>query len=385
VFLGIILAAYHRFTGSDKIVLAREGLVKRHLSLAGLLRVVVDYVRSALRPEAIEGSVELDPISGLPKGFKGKIVFSEPGSPGSDPNLNSVDHLLELANEALSEASVTAWLLLDRLDVAFADREELETNALRALFRVYLDLRGLGNVELKIFLRTDIWNRITTTGLREGSHIERHLTITWNLNSLLNLIVRRSLHNEAIRNAYEIGEDLSHAGVAIQQRFFYRMCPNQVDVGPNKPSTFDWLLSPTRDGTKSNAPRELIHFFNCLREVQVRRLEVGEPQPEEEQLFSRPSFKEALQEVPKVRLQQTLYAEYPAQKMLLETLRGAKTSHTPDTLATIWAVLPEDAKARANELTRIGFFEERGTRQNPEYWVPFLYRDALDMVQGAAE
>ncbi len=37
--------------------LAREGLVKGSLSLAGLLRAVVDYARRALRPQAVEGGV----------------------------------------------------------------------------------------------------------------------------------------------------------------------------------------------------------------------------------------------------------------------------------------------------------------------------------------
>jgi hypothetical protein len=53
--------------------------VKGTLTLAGLLRAVVDYARRAFRPQAIEGGVEIDPITRLPKGFKGKIIFSEPG------------------------------------------------------------------------------------------------------------------------------------------------------------------------------------------------------------------------------------------------------------------------------------------------------------------
>ena len=153
------------------------------------------------------------------------------------------------------------------------------------------------------------------------------------------------------------------------------MCPRQVDVGPNKPETFDWILSRTRDATKENAPREMIHFFNCLRDVQVRRFEIGEPEPDENQLFSRPSFKEALKEVSKVRLEQTLYAENPASKPAIEGLRNEKTSQTRDTLAKIWGIPVQEAESRANALSKIGFFELRGSRDNPEYWVPFLYRD----------
>ncbi len=74
----------------------------------------------------------------------------------------------------------------------------------------------------------------------------------------------------------------------------------------------------------------MIHFLNSLRVVQVKRLEVGEAEPEGEQLFSRPAFKDALPEVSKVRLEQTLYAEHPTEKNSLELLRAEKTSQTLD-------------------------------------------------------
>jgi hypothetical protein len=173
---------------------------------------------------------------------------------------------------------------------------------------------------------------------------------------------------------------------ADQETFFYLAFPGQVDVGPNKPSTLEWMLSRTRDGSKVNAPRELIHFLNCLRDVQVKRFERGdEPSPEGNQLFARVAFKEALPEVSRVRLEQTLYAEHPEQKPWLEKLRGEKTLQTPDTLGQIWALSIEDATVRAATLVTIGFFEQRGTKQAPEYWVPFLYREALDLIQGTAE
>src|SRR6266545_4069388 len=48
---------------------------------------------------------------------------------------------------------------------------------------------------VKIFLRTDIWERITEEGLREATHISRDIHIEWNKASLQNLIVRRLLNN----------------------------------------------------------------------------------------------------------------------------------------------------------------------------------------------
>jgi hypothetical protein len=366
--------------------LAREGLVRGSLTLAGVLSSVVRYVRSALRPQALEAGVELDPLTQTTKGFSGKIVFSEPSKASADAELKSVDHLLQLANTALSSSGLRTWILLDRLDVAFSENFELEANALRALFRVYLDLRAYPQIQLKIFLRTDIWARVTSEGFREASHVTRHVTLDWNRNSLLNLIVRRALHNASIQKGYGVAADLGKSSVLLQEEFFNRVFPDQVDVGPNKPTTLDWLLSRTRDGTKTNAPRELIHLLNSLRDVQVRRFELGaEPAPEGEQLFARVAFKDALPDVSKVRLEQTLFAEHPDQKPWLESLKGAKTLQTPETLAQIWSLSPDEAALRAAALVAIGFFEQRGSKQEPEYWVPFLYREALDLVQGTAE
>jgi hypothetical protein len=40
---------------------------------------------------------------------------------------------------------------------------------------------------------------------------------------------------------------------------------------------------------------------------------------------------------------------------------------------------------KAAQITEIGFFEQGGLRDNPSFWVPFIYRHYLDLVQGRAE
>lgn len=275
--------------------------------------------------------------------------------------------------------------MIDRLDVAFAESEELERNALRALFRVYLDLLGFGSIGLKIFLRDDIWRRITAEGFREASHITRSITISWDQTSLLNLVVQRALYNSNVREIYGIGEDSVAPNPTEQERLFYRIFPGQVEVGPNKSTTFVWMLSRTRDASGNNAPRELIHLLNEARSVQLKRLENGYPEPADEALFERVTLKEALPAVSEVRLVQTLYAEYPTLRQWLAKLEGGKTQQSLQSLSRLWEVDGEKVGEIADRLVKIGFFERRGTRQEPEFWVPFIYRDALNMVQGTAE
>jgi len=290
-----------------------------------------------------------------------------------------------LGDEALTGAGYKLWVLLDRLDVAFLESPELEQNALRALFHVYLDLRSLNNFRLKIFLRTDIWRRITTVGFREASHITRHLTIEWNRSSMLNLIIRRVIQNAVIMDHYRNNKEVVLISTDSQEKFFNRLFPEQVEVGSRKPSTFDWMLSRTWDGSKQAAPREIIHLLNELRNAQVRRLEIGESDPEGGRLFSRSVFKDALSEVSKTRLEQTLYAEYPEFRKYIEKLRGENTQYAVSALVKIWNLSDDATMGVVRDLCTIGFFEQRGEKENPMFWVPILYRDALDLVQGTAE
>jgi hypothetical protein len=270
--------------------LTREGLTRARRDLRGILRAVGEYIRHAFRPQAVEANVQLDPHTGLPVGFGGKITFEAPDAVGTREGAISVDELLALCNDALGEQGYAVWLLLDRLDVAFAESPELEHNALRALFRVYLDLLGLPHVRLKIFLRSDIWRRITREGFREASHITRDMTIEWDGRSLMHLIILRAVRNTSLLHHYGVEREGVLNSPDTQLGFFYRMCPDQVDIGSRKPSTFDWVLTRTCDGTGQNAPREVIHLLNCLRGEQVRRLEIGEGEPEGGYLFAvRPS------------------------------------------------------------------------------------------------
>jgi hypothetical protein len=287
--------------------------------------------------------------------------------------------------DTLQATHLSLWIGLDRLDVAFADSLDLEKHALRALFKVYLDLMAYADLHLKIFLRTDIWTRIVHEGFREASHITRHATIKWDRRGLMSLVAERAVENDSVCSFYDLDGALVRASAGEQEALFYKMCPDQVDPGLRRPKTFEWVLTRTQDASGLNAPRELIHFMNALRNEQVRRLETGEPEPDSEQLFSRAAFKEALPEVSQVRLEQTLYAEHPDLRSWLERLRGEKTSQTAATLADIWSCSPGDANARAQELVDVGFFEVRGDKNAPDFWVPFLYRDALQMIQGSAD
>jgi hypothetical protein len=361
--------------------LEEAGLLPAEWSLKQSLRAALDYVRRI----EVSGEVKINPQTGQAEGVGGKVTLREPGSEERKQGYISADSLLEAADKALSEDGMKFWIVLDRLDVAFADSTGLEENALRALFRVYRDMADLKNISLKIFLRDDIWARISAGGFREASHITKSITITWDSRSLLHLVIRRALYNEAIRTFYNVNPVNVLASAGEQEKLFYRIFPLQVDLGERKSTTLDWILTRTMDGTGKTTPRELIHLLSAARDQQLRLIEMGEPEPGGEALFDRTALKGALPEVSKARYERTLCAEQPTLKPMLDRLEGEKTQQTPATLAKIWRIAMPEALARAEKLADCGFFQKRGTKEQPLFWVPFLYRDALKMVQGQAE
>jgi len=365
--------------------LEESGLLPRETTLSKLLRSVVDYVRHLFRVESFEVGATPDPATGMPS-FTGKITFREPDSAQQRLGMVSVDELLQLVNTALEQSRLSVWVLLDRLDVAFAESKTLEHNALRALFRVYSDLQAFDHLSFKIFLRNDIWQLITTEGFRGASHITRTVTISWDEESLLNLVIRRALNNPALREFYNVSHTEILSSAQKQSDLFYRVFPPKIDNRPNSTPLFNWILTRTQDASRQTAPRELIHLLSCARGHQLKTLEVGGNEPQGEVLFDASALLDALPDVSKTRFEQTLLAEYPGMRNWLERLENQRTSQTPETLATLWRVDKEKALDIAAKLVEIGFFEKRRSlKGEPTFWVPFLYRDALNMIRGSAK
>lgn len=367
-----------------KGALAREGLLPAgQAPLRTRVALVLEFVRKIL-PRRIEGEVKFDAATGAPIGVGGGITLGEPTSDQRTEGVRSIDALLALSGDALREANVTVWLLFDRLDVAFAESRELEANALRALFKCYLDLLSSDNIRLKIFLRSDIWRAITTGGFREASHITRQLVIRWSSPSLLNLVVRRLLNNAELCAFASADPVVILANARSQREFFDRLVPDQVDAGKN-PKSFEWILGRVEDGLGNRAPREVIHLLNEARDAQLAMLERGEEEPPGDELFSRQALREALLPVSRVRLEQTIFAENPELQEFITALEEEKAEQTPETLAQIWGVPVDRARSLAVRLVEIGVFDgSLGSKSQPRYWIPFLYRPALRSVQGAA-
>lgn len=360
-------------------ILEDNNLLVPNVNLKTRLQSALQYLRQCL--PTIEGGIT-DPTTGLR--IDGKISLSEPTVEQRGLGYKSLDDLLELLNTAYEQLNITTWLALDRLDVAFSDSGDLEGNALRSLFRTYLDMNGLSNIKVKIFLRDDIWKKIVKNGFRVASHVIRTMTITWEAPSLQNLLVKRLSSNPLICDCYSSAGEEFPTSFDLQNSFFNAVFPEQIDIGQKQPKTLDWLLSRTADGFGRTAPRELIHLLIESRDEQLKLFQLGHAAPNGNHLFDKTAIKAALPAVSKARYEQTLCAEHPALRKFLDPLEGEKTEQSPQSLAKLWKISPDRAIGVADLLVEAGFFERKKLKERTSFRVPFLYRDALSMVQGTA-
>jgi len=367
--------------GTAKIVtdeLVSVGLIEEKNTLIRLVNSATKFAKSLIRLESLEGGI------GPEGGLTGKITFRTPDIEMQKKGYKSVDGLLDSLNEYLGKINQTCWILCDRLDVAFDQNIDLEKNALRALFKAYRDIEEYNSICLKVFLRDDIWSRITKDGFREASHITRTASITWNNRNLLNLIVSRALQNPSIINKYQVNSNEILADHEKQHAFYYQMFPMQVDIGERQSDTFEWILSRIKDGLNNTPPRELIHYYNEAISQELKEQEISNNKIDEPNIVSRLAIKNAAYEVSKVRTEQTVFAEYAEFKKYIMALENKKAEHTVLTLSDTWSVEEDEARNIATELAQIGFFELRTARSEQLYKIPFIYRFYLNIVQGKA-
>lgn len=352
------------------------------LSYSPTLSGKVTHIVDALRTNglsSIEAGLELNASTGA---VKPTIKLS--GADSEEDRWHrlgiSINRLFEHAEASLRANGRSMWIAMDRLDAAFTDSKEVEGRALRALFRVYRDLDEFERIRLKIFLRSDVWDRITSQGFTEASHITRDAWIRWDADSLLDLIMKRALSHADIRRFLEVAQPAELGPRQLLDKF-HTIFPKVFTARFGDTATFDWALRVTRDGTKSNEPRELIHLLSRSQEIQ---LESGSNQGYVRQgpLVTQESLNSALADVSKARLRQTLFAEFNDVQPWVKRLEFRRAEQTVESLGAIWRVSANEVQERIDRLVEVGFFDRDKWYRESICQVPILYRPCLNIQRG---
>lgn len=281
---------------------------------------------------------------------------------------------LRVLNNAIASVDLKCWVLFDRLDEAFSGRPDVEVPALRALMRTYLDLAEFENIKLKLFIRKDLFRKITDGGFVNLTHINsRRIDIVWDDDDLVDMVVRRLLQNSSIRSMVPDPDN--------NDLVFSILLPKQIDIGERKPNTKTWIMGRIRDGNNSRPPRNIIDLLNKARDSQLRREQRSERDldPARGPYIEADAVKRAIVQLSEQRVQDTLLAEVGDLAGVIQNFRDGKSEHSPETLReAIGHVADYDKTVKA--LVDVGFLEEFGLN----FKIPMLYRDGLRIKQGKA-
>lgn len=357
-------------------LLKQLGLRTPDTSASNVFTKLFNWMKRLLEPAAAEVEFSLT-SEGMPS-VKPRVEFEANGERQVEPEeVTLVPHeeALGLLHSILEAEGLSVWVVLDRLDEAFQGFPATEIPALRALLRTYLDLTAFPRLQLKIFVRKDLFRRIIADGFVNLTHINaRKIEIVWDEEDLLDLLARR------IRENGDFMVSIGAVG-ADNDQLFKTIFPEKVVSGEKRPLTWNWMMSRIRDGNGVKPPRNLIDLVTKSQEAQLRKedrepreYEVGMPILEPE------SISRALTSLSSQRVEDTLLAEAGPVAKYIELFRDGKAEHNEGSLAELLGVSRDVARQIAKALVETGFLEITGE----SFKIPALYRDGLNVKQGKA-
>lgn len=289
--------------------------------------------------------------------------------------------LFSRINKTLEQIDTRVWLILDRLDEIILSDESLENLVLKGLLLAYRDISDYPFARVKIFLRDDVYERVTSMGHFPAlTHVKSRAAgpIKWELEDLLHLLVKRLVENIVIREYLYI--DISAADAKSERRqVYYSLFPEKIDKG-RAAEGFKWIVDRISDGRNVATPRDLLSVIEAARTFQ-REYYLREPADSAVQLVNEDSLRKSVRKVAKENLETRIYAEYPDLRKSIELFKNGKADHNNQTLRQLFGDEAENVAAR---LERIGFLYRR-SRGGIDMWtIPFFYSYAIDATRGAA-
>jgi hypothetical protein len=293
-----------------------------------------------------------------------------------------VDHTWKALDKGMEQDRKRLVLCLDGLDAAFKADAKRRERALVSLFTAWqATFATLRCVELKVFLRVDLWERLS---FPEKSHFRgKEMKLAWDTQNLWRLVLKRAIA------APEFGHwcEKPIAPVSLTERsvelagenelypYLDRLFEHHIWAGKNSLSR-NWIRRRLADAKDTIYPRDLLCLFQDAIRTERERLRKGS-RTSENAVISRESLSAALPPTSRQRVD-AVREEYPELGNVLELLRGLPASGD---LKGLTADIAAKAPGGMTADTAIDLLSEASVLRIHEgtYVVPDLYRHGLEM------
>jgi len=337
-----------------------------------------------LYPDAVEGKVGLG--EGLPN-FETRAEY--PTAPlsrdpdGRTPSLD-VELVVQCITDCLQSLNRRCWVIFDRLDEAFEDDPEFERLALRALMRAHSNLVSYDKrLKTKLFLRSDILDRVTAEkGFVNITHL-RSMTISWARPHILDMIVKRLVLSKSALAFLQL------KGVDTQAQVIRSMMApvdeglrrtKKSDSEPRIVDPLNYLIEKSTDATLAFNPRNIVSMMRSARALELTACAVNNPVlgAHSPPPITQNSLTRAWQDISRKRLHDTLYAEHNSLRPVFELFTNGPQGFDRELLgARLNPIVPvEDHPRVIRELQYCGFMRMTGRNL---FRIADLYRPALGL------
>jgi hypothetical protein len=328
-------------------------------------------LRNLVNPSNVEGSLSFGD-SGVPI-ITGKATFSTATETDQETAIDLEDILSE-ALALLDAIGRRCWVVFDRLDEAFQHNRDLERIALRGLLRAHLDIASYGRAfRKKLFLRSDVLDRITEqSGFVNATHM-RAQRITWDYASVANLIVKRIFENETFRRSFPLLPD-NLASDEDRHAITEAALPDIVEGQ----ALMHWIVERTMDSHDEPNPRNVITLLEAARRRQMRIYERDDPDFDGSgPLMRSRAMVSGFKDLSRIRLADTLIPEFNHLRPYIERFRSRANKYPRHELVKALGFSGDTAEfsRTAEDLVYSGLLRPSGGA----YVVVPLYRPALDL------
>jgi hypothetical protein len=281
-----------------------------------------------------------------------------------------VDSLLKETDQLLDQTGRRVVVLLDRIDETFKYNRGRQEAVVQALLLAEARVSQLDNIELVVFLRTDLFELYDIQ--EKTKLVSRSLALEWSEEDWLRVLIRRVFANEPFarleRRLHVDGEDIEMRA-ALEVLF-----PAEIEGQP----VDRWLVGSLRNGNGDISPRLAVLLLHLTLERSARPDDRVAAIP----VFSADALQRAMTKLSDLSFSEVVNDFKVAPTFVLNCRAGKLTSFTLSDVEQLFDHAEGKTGDQVRLLERLGFLErvveQRGTETKSLFRIPRLYSRCWD-------
>jgi cellulose biosynthesis protein BcsQ/stress-induced morphogen len=281
-----------------------------------------------------------------------------------------VKDAIDLLHEEARNKPQRLWFLYDDLDEDFPEAGEVRQQALTGLFQLVqsCDANRLTEIRFKIFLREDIWNRLS---FDNKSHFTgRDISLEWTRIDFLRLALRQTIQSQDFKNLVDrfspiAVESIDNSTEEDINKALELLWGIRRRRGDKAKYVSRWVYERLTDSSSTTFPRSLSILLEGAKEQELTYKGQSSIQSPTDRLLRANSLEIGLKKASEKRCEE-IKEEYPSLIKFFDSLKGKLAFLSREELQGIWDLWFRE------ELQKIWQSSEPGLILNFAEFVSFL-------------